>query len=152
MTCDILTAGHIMFLEEIRKKYKHPIICVGLLTDKALKGYKDTIMSYKDRKYIVENLKPVDKVIPQDTLNPYDNLIKTGCMAIASGDGWEDEELKGIKKWEDYHYKEKLRIEKEAGKEMEERLWKPHILNIKLKDETHKKYSSTKIKELCKGF
>lgn len=155
MTLDIVTPGHIKFLEAIRNRYKHPIIVVSLLTDKALEGYKTPVMLYKDREYIARMLNLVDEVIPQDSLNPYDNLIRTGAMAIASGDGWEESELKAIEKWIDYHKKDKEIIEKEVGEEMEERLWKPHVLNIKLEEEKkgQKLYSSSFIKQkICKNY
>ena len=151
MTADILTAGHIKFLEQIRERYKHPQIIIGLLSVKALRGYKKTIVPYEDREYILKNLKQVDEVVKQDDLNPYSNLIKTRAMAIASGAGWEKRELKAIEKWIRYHRKAKEKIEKEVGEKMEDRMWKPHTLNIKLKGEGKKKlYSSSAIKKLCK--
>lgn len=154
MTANILTAGHIKFIETIRKRYKHPIICVGLLTDEALKGYKKVIVPYKDREYIISGLRVVDSVVPQNSLDPYKNLMKTGCMAIASGDGWEKVELNAIDKWIKYHTKRKEKVEKEVNckySDTDDGIWKPQILNIKLKGERNKKYSSSKIIKICKN-
>ena len=106
VTCELLTVGHIKCLEWLRE-YRHsknPYIIIGLLTDKALRGYKDSIVPFEDRKYILEHL-VVNKfginileIVPQDSLNPYKNLKEYHPEYIASGDGWEKEELAGIKK------------------------------------------------------
>lgn len=94
MTCNILTKGHIKCLEKLSKKGK---IVVGLLTSKALEGYKKERMPFKDRKYILQSLKIRSTVVPQNSLNPEKNIKKYKCSAIASGDGWEPEELQVIK-------------------------------------------------------
>jgi len=108
MSADILTPGHIKCLEWLRdyQSQKHPSIYIGLLSDKALEGYKKTIVSYKDREYIMEAIaRGITKwgiscayVVKQDSLNPVENIKKYKCVAVASGDGWEPEELEAIKK------------------------------------------------------
>lgn len=158
MTCDILTPGHIMVLEEAVKKYKHPILVIGLLTAEALKGYKKCTMSFEDRKYILEHLdicgiKP--EVVSQLSLDPYKNLIKYNCMAIVSGDGWEESELKALDKWIEYHNKHKEKIEEEVGckyMDYEDGIWKPQILDIQLPGERkgQKLYASSRIKNKIK--
>jgi cytidyltransferase-like protein len=144
-TGDIITSGHIKFFEEIRKKFKHPIITVGLLTDDALKGYKKTVMSYKDRFIIISALKCVDRVIPQKSLDPLSNLMKTGCMAIATGDGWEPIEEVAICKWIERHKGEQKKLGNEA---MEEKLWKPLVLEIRGKNRKLPHSSDIK-KKIC---
>jgi len=98
MTCNILTKGHIKCLEYLNKK---GFVTVGLLTEKALKGYKKELMPYKDREYILETiamaLGNID-IVPQDSLDPLENIKKHKCNTIASGDGWEKKELDAIKK------------------------------------------------------
>lgn len=98
VTCNIITKGHIKALEILNKKGQ---VTVGLLTANALKGYKTEYMPYEDRYYILETiamaLGNID-VVPQDSLDPTENLKKYECTAIASGDGWEEKELKAIKK------------------------------------------------------
>lgn len=130
MTADILTPGHIKCLKFLRdyKGQMHPFIIIGLLTNKALKGYKNPVMSFKDRKYILENLdvkyhhlECID-IVSQNSLDPSKNIEKYKPVAIASGDGWEKEELEAIKKYN---------------------LIK---INIRLKGEKKKKYSSSKLK------
>lgn len=106
----LLTRGHIEAIEWLRdyKDQKHPFIHIGLLTDKALKGYKKPIMKFKDRLKILETVANGirDKwgyhcvwVHPQNSLDPSENIKKLRPVAIASGDGWEHCELKAIKKF-----------------------------------------------------
>lgn len=117
MTCNILTPGHIKCLEFLALKGD---VVIGLLTTKALKGYKKELMPWKDRKYILEKLTS-SIIIPQDSLNPTKDILKYECDAIASGDGFEKQELDAIKK---------LGIK---------------VINIRLGGEKKKMYSSSKI-------
>src|SRR3990167_10917059 len=98
MSCNILTKGHIRALEYLKRR---GFITIGLLTKKAMEGYKQELMPYEDREYILETiamaLGNID-VRPQDSLDPTENIKKYGCNAIASGDGWNEKELKAIKK------------------------------------------------------
>lgn len=98
LTCNILTKGHIRALEILSKL---GFIKAGLLTAKALKGYKKELMPYEDREYILKTIaKAIGniKVVPQDSLDPTENIKLHKCSAIASGDGWHKKELKAIKK------------------------------------------------------
>jgi glycerol-3-phosphate cytidylyltransferase-like family protein len=123
MTANILTVGHIKCLDWLARR---GLVTVGLLTPKALKGYKKEIVPFKDRKYILDTIISCvagARLVAQDSLNPSDNLKKYQCTHIASGDGWEKEELIAAKK---------LGVV---------------TLDIKLKGENgKKKYSSTQIK------
>lgn len=94
-TINVLTKGHIRLIEKLCMK---DFVIVGLLTSKALKGYKKERVPYKDRKYILDRLDIYGyMVVKQDSLDPSENIIKYGCTAIASGDGWEKSELQAIK-------------------------------------------------------
>ena len=67
LSADILHKGHINVLK-LAKKYG--AVIVGLLTDKAIASYKNIpYLNYEKRKVVVENIKYVDKVIPQKTLD-----------------------------------------------------------------------------------
>lgn len=117
----VLTVGHIKCLEYLNKK---GFVTVGLLTAKAMKGYKDEIVPYKDREYILETIAYAlgnIQIVPQDSLDPTTNIKEWDCTALASGDGFEEVERKAIKK---------LKLE---------------VINIKLKGEKQKQYSSSKI-------
>lgn len=119
VSCNVLTPGHIKCLEFLCKK---DFVIVGLLTAKALKGYKKEIVPFEDRKFILEHIDIYDfAIVPQESLDPTENIIGYECDAIASGDGWEKQELESIKK---------LGLK---------------TINIKLNGEKKKKYSSSKI-------
>lgn len=123
MSARVLTVGHIKVLEALNKI---GFVVVGLLTAKALKGYKQEIVPYEDRHYIMETIAMAlgnVEIVPQNSLDPTYNIKKYKCTAIASGDGFEKEELAAIKK---------LKIQK---------------INVRLEGETEKTYSSSKI--LC---
>ena len=94
MTADLFHIGH---LRAIRQCVKYGDVYIGLLTDRVLKDYKGKpIIPFWQRKEILEALPEVKKVIKQDSLNPIKYL--KGMDYIASGDGWEEEELRAIKK------------------------------------------------------
>lgn len=95
MTCNILVKGHLRCIEKLLIKGD---VVVGLLTREALKGYKEELVPFKDRKYILEALKYPIWVVPQKSLDPYKNLKEYTCDAIASGDGFEPVEIQAGKK------------------------------------------------------
>ena len=96
ITANILTVGHIKCLGWLNNIGD---ITIGLLTAKALRGYKEEWVKFKDRKYILEHLSIPVKVVSQNSLDPYENIKKYKPDAIASGDGWEKVELEAIKKF-----------------------------------------------------
>lgn len=96
MTANILVRGHIELIDKLTKKGE---VVIGLLTAKALKGYKTELVPYQDRYYLLELAAfPIDQIVPQDSLNPEKNIKKYRCDALASGDRFEPEELQVIKK------------------------------------------------------
>lgn len=114
MSCRIITAGHIKVLETLRSR---GCVTVGLLTGKALKGYKKEILPFAQRKYILETIAMAlgnIEIVAQDSLDPSENVRKYGATALASGDGFEEVELKAIKKYK--LEKIDVRIEGERGK------------------------------------
>ena len=87
MAGDILHEGHINILK-IASKYGDVI--VGLLTDKAIASYKRIpFLNYKNRELILKNLKFVNKVIPQNTLDYSENLIKIKPDFVVHGNDWK---------------------------------------------------------------
>ena len=92
MSADIIHKGHINILK-IADKYGDVVL--GLLTDKAISTYKNSsYLNYKNRKAIVENIKYVKKVIPQNTLDYVKNLSKLKPKYLVHGDDWK----KGVQK------------------------------------------------------
>ncbi len=99
MSCRIITAGHVKVLEELKK---HGFVTVGLLSTKALKGYKKEILPFAQRKYILETIAIAlggVEIVNQESLDPSENLRKYKPTIFASGDGFEEIELKAIKKY-----------------------------------------------------
>ena len=87
MAGDILHEGHINILKTA-SKYGHVI--VGLLTDKAIASYKRIpFLNYKNRELILKNLKFVNKVIPQNTLDYSENLMKIKPDFVVHGNDWK---------------------------------------------------------------
>ena len=59
---DIIHHGHINVIEEARKLGS---ITVGLMSDKALVCYKrPPLLTYAQRRRVIENIKGVDRVVP----------------------------------------------------------------------------------------
>ena len=72
LSADVLHKGHINI---IKKASRYGFLIIGLLTDKAIASYKRVPhLNYKDRETIIKNLKYVDMVVPQTTLDHTKNL------------------------------------------------------------------------------
>jgi len=92
LSADILHKGHINILK-IANKYGN--VVVGLLTDEAIASYKNIpYLNYNQRKIIIQNIKYVKKVIPQNTLDYVENLEKIKPEYVIHGDDWK----KGVQK------------------------------------------------------
>ena len=105
LSVDIIHEGHINILK-IASKYGDVI--VGLLTDEAIASYKNIpYLNYNRRKIIVQNIKYVKKVIPQNTLSYVPNLNLIRPDFVVHGDDWKkgvqkktrDDVIKTLKKW-----------------------------------------------------
>lgn len=97
MTADLFHAGHLDVICETYLQYK---VIIGLLTDKAIRDYKgkSPITPFEERFRILKANTYVYLVVPQETIDPYDNLIKYEVDVVVSGDGFEKEELDAISK------------------------------------------------------
>jgi len=94
MSADVFHIGH---LRAIRQCARYGKVIVGLLTDEVIRNYKgEPIIPFNQRKELLEAIPEVYKVVRQTSLNPI-NFI-SGVDYVASGDGWETEELEAIKK------------------------------------------------------
>ena len=88
MSADLIHPGHMNILEEAAK---YGQVTVGLLTDKAIASYKRLpALTYEQRKKIIENIKHVHNVVPQDTLDYTDNLKRIQPDYVVHGDDWKD--------------------------------------------------------------
>lgn len=88
MAADLIHHGHINLINNARKYGK---IIVGLLTDDAIKSYKRIpIVSFENRKKVLEGLKYIDTIIPQYTLDYTDNLELLKPNYVMHGDDWKN--------------------------------------------------------------
>lgn len=88
MSADMLHPGHLNIIEQARKLGGE--IIVGLLTDRAIASYKRLpYMSFEQRKIVVENVRGVSQVIPQETLDYTENLLKLKPDYVLHGDDWK---------------------------------------------------------------
>ena len=87
MSADLIHHGHLNIINTARE-LGHVII--GLLTDEAIASYKRlTVIPFEQRKLIVENIKGVDEVVPQETLDYLPNLRKIKPDYVVHGDDWK---------------------------------------------------------------
>mgnify|MGYP002517664160 FL=1 len=91
MSADLLHPGHLNIIEQARKYAgENGEIIVGLLTDKAIASYKRLpYMSYEQRKIVIENVRGVSRVIPQETLDYVPNLEREKPDFVLHGDDWK---------------------------------------------------------------
>ena len=88
MSADLLHPGHINIINEAAKLGD---LTVGVLTDTAIASYKRVpFMTFEQRKKVVENIKGVAKVVPQETLDYRDNLNDLKPDIVVHGDDWKE--------------------------------------------------------------
>jgi len=87
MAVDLVHEGHINIINEARKLGD---VIVGLMTDKAITEYKRLpLLTYEQRKRVIENIKGVKEVIPQETHDYVHNLRGLKPDYIVHGDDWK---------------------------------------------------------------
>lgn len=88
MSADLVHPGHMNILK-VAAQYGQ--VLVGLLTDKAISSYKRLpYMTYEQRKAVIENIKGVKEVIPQETLDYRPNLELIKPDFVVHGDDWKE--------------------------------------------------------------
>ena len=106
ISADLMHPGHINILKEASKYGK---VIVGLLTDAAIASYKRLpFLTYKQREQVINNMKQVYKVVPQDTLDYRPNLEKIKPDFVIHGDDWRTgvqskirkQVISTLKKWQ----------------------------------------------------
>ena len=86
MSVDILHHGHINILEKASSYGK---VVVGLLTDKAITfGKRLPMLNYENRLKIIEGIKYVSRVVPQEEWDYSNNLKKYKPDFMIHGDDW----------------------------------------------------------------
>jgi phosphoenolpyruvate mutase len=88
MSADLIHPGHLNIL---KKAAKLGDVTIGLLTDAAIASYKRVpYMSFDQRREVVENLKGVMRVVPQETLDYVPNLNALRPDYVVHGDDWRE--------------------------------------------------------------
>ena len=88
MSADIIHPGHLNIIHEASGLGR---VIVGVLTDAAIASYKRLpYLNYDQRSLIVQNLKGVDEVIPQTTLDYVPNLELIKPDFVVHGDDWKE--------------------------------------------------------------
>jgi len=100
-TFDMLHVGHIKLFKRCRELAGKDEVIIGLNTDTFIHEYKGKlpIMSYDERKEIIELLDLVDKVIPNDQTikgsSAIQTVIESGANLIVVGSDWAKKDYPG---------------------------------------------------------
>ncbi|EEG77519.1 phosphoenolpyruvate mutase [Dethiobacter alkaliphilus] len=95
MSADIIHHGHINVINKAKELGE---VTVGVLTDEVIAGYKRfPLLSFEERKEIIANLKGVDHVIAQETLDYVPNLQKLKPDYVVHGDDWKTGEQRCVR-------------------------------------------------------
>lgn len=86
---DMFHIGHLNILR--RAKEQCDYLIVGVSTDENVQTYKHKcpIIPYEQRKLIVEAIRYVDQVVPQENMDKYAAWEKLHFDAIFHGDDWK---------------------------------------------------------------
>jgi phosphoenolpyruvate phosphomutase / 2-hydroxyethylphosphonate cytidylyltransferase len=88
MSADLIHHGHLNLINYARQ---YGEVILGLLTDKAIASYKRLpALTYDERKIVMENIKGIRQVVPQNTLDYVPNLKKIKPDFIVHGDDWKE--------------------------------------------------------------
>jgi phosphoenolpyruvate phosphomutase len=88
MSADLIHPGHLNIL---KKAAELGDVTIGLLTDAAIASYKRVpYMTFDQRREVVENLKGVTRVVPQETLDYVPNLKALRPDFVVHGDDWRE--------------------------------------------------------------
>lgn len=87
MIGDIMHPGLINIINEATK---YGDVMIGLYTDKAIATHKRLpYLTYEQRKQVIENIKGVSTIVPQDDWSYVPNLLKFKPDFIIHGDDWQ---------------------------------------------------------------
>ena len=95
ITGDIIHPG---IINIIQQGAKYGRLIVGLLSNEAIATHKRIpYLTYDQRKAVIENIKGVSEVVPQEEWSYVPNLLKLKPDYIIHGDDWKTNYLKGIR-------------------------------------------------------
>ena len=86
---DMFHIGHLNLLR--RAKEQCDYLIVGVSTDECVRAYKHKtpVIPFGERKAIVESIKYVDEVVPQETMDKYAAWEKIHFNVLFHGDDWK---------------------------------------------------------------
>lgn len=105
MIGDIMHPGYINI---INKATEYGDVIIGLFTDKAIANHRRLpYLTWEQRKNVVESIRNVSRVVPQDDWSYVSNLLKYKPDYIIHGDDWQvgpdkyirDEVFKVMESW-----------------------------------------------------
>lgn len=90
---DMFHIGHLNILKKAKENCDYLI--VGVSTDELVEKYKNKtpIVSYEERKTIIESLKFVDEVVPQENRDKYRAYEQYNFDVMFVGDDWKGNTL-----------------------------------------------------------
>ena len=95
MVGDIMHPGLINIINE---GAKYGDVMIGLFTDKAIATHSRLpYLTYEQRKNVIENIKGVSSIVPQDEWSYVPNLLKYKPDYIIHGDDWQYNSMKYIR-------------------------------------------------------
>ena len=95
MVGDIMHPGLINIINE---GAKYGDVMIGLFTDKAIATHSRLpYLTYEQRKNVIENIKGVTSIVPQDEWSYVPNLLKYKPDYIIHGDDWQYNSMKYIR-------------------------------------------------------
>jgi rfaE bifunctional protein nucleotidyltransferase chain/domain len=93
---DILHQGHVLYLEEARRK--GDCLIVGVNTDSSIKAIKEEgrpIIPQEGRMTVLAALEAVDYVVPFDEPDPFAVIAQLRPHILVKGGDWDQEEVVG---------------------------------------------------------
>jgi len=128
VVADLLHIGHVLALENAKKLNGDCKLIVGILTEFAVCEKKPKpIISFIERRKLVESLKCVDCVVTQDTYSPIKNVKKILPDVLMESDSHTEEDLKETRK-----------VCKEIGCEVQVMPYYPEQSSTKIKEKIRK--------------
>lgn len=90
---DLFHIGHLNILK--RAKEQCDFLIVGVSTDEVVENYKHKkpIIPFEERIAIVEAIKYVDKVVPQESMNKIEAWEKLHFDALFHGSDWKNSDM-----------------------------------------------------------
>lgn len=90
---DLFHIGHLNVIKKAKEQCDYLI--VGVSTDSLVENYKHhkPIIPFEERVAIIEALKYVDQVVPQESMDKFEAWEKYRFNIIFHGDDWKDTEL-----------------------------------------------------------